>query len=326
MDKVRWGILSTANIGKRRVIPAIQQSTNGIVAAIASRDIERAREAANTLNIPGIYGSYEQLLANPEIDAIYNPLPNHMHAEWSNRAAEAGKATLCEKPLASDAAEAQTMVDAFKERGILLAEAFMYRFHPQTRRVQELVQAGAIGRLLLIRAAFTFYMSPERRATDIRGKKEMAGGSLMDVGCYCINMMRLMAGEEPQRATGSALWGTGGVDESFAGTLQFPSGVLGHFDCGFLTVFESGYELRGDAGRLVVDKGFVSEPDEKRVIHLWRGDQYEAIAAPAANHYTLMVEDFADALMQRRPPRFDPQDGVDNMRAIDHLYESIPAR
>jgi predicted dehydrogenase len=169
-------------------------------------------------------------------------------------------------------------------------------------------------------------MSPERRGTDIRTKKEMAGGALMDVGCYCINVMRLMTREEPERTTGSALWGPGGVDESFVGTLKFPSGVLGHFDCGFLTVFESGYEIRGDAGRIVVDKGFVSEPDEHKVIHVWRGDQYEAIPVPAANHYTLMIEDFADALLNNRPPRFDPQDGVENMRVIDRLYESIPAR
>jgi predicted dehydrogenase len=196
-----------------------------VVAAIASRGIEHAREAAQALNISRAYGSYEELLADPEIDAIYNPLPNHMHAEWSIKAAEAGKATLCEKPLASDAAEAQSMVDAFRARGILLAEAFMYRFHPQTVKVQELVQAGAVGRMLMMRAAFTFYMSPERRATDIRTQKEMAGGSLMDVGCYCITM-RLMAQKEPERVTGSALWGPGGVDEALLGRSNFHPACL----------------------------------------------------------------------------------------------------
>ncbi len=320
MDKVRWGILSTANIGKRRVIPAIQQSSNSVAAAIASRGIERAQAAATELSIPRAYGSYEDLLADPEIDAIYNPLPNHMHAEWSIKAAEAGKATLCEKPLANDAAEAQQMVDAFKKRGILFAEAFMYRFHPQTVKVQELVRSGALGEIHILRAAFTFYMTPERRATDIRMKLDMAGGSLMDVGCYCINMMRLMTGEEPGRVTGAARWVESGVDGSFTGALQFPSGALGHFDCGFLSVFESGYEIRGDKGRLWVEKGFVADPDEAKTIHLWRGDQYEAIPVSAADHYVLMVEDFADALMRGRAPRFDPQDGVENMRVIDRLY------
>lgn len=322
MDTIRWGILSTAQIGRRRIIPAIQESKNGVVAAIASRGIERAQEAADELGIPRAYGSYEALLADPEIDAIYNPLPNHMHAEWSIKAAEAGKATLCEKPLASNADEAQQMVDAFRQRGILLAEAFMYRFHPQTERVKALIDEGAIGAIKILRASFTFYMQAERRATDIRMKPEMAGGSLMDVGCYCINVMRLMTGEEPEQVTGSALWGPSGVDDNFVGTLRFGSGALGHFDCGFDATFDSSFEIRGDAGRVLVEHGFVNDPDADRAFHLWRGDTYERIDVPAANHYVRVVEDFADAMIHGRAPRFDAQDGVENMRVMDRLYAS----
>ena len=150
----------------------------------------------------------------------------------------------------------------------------------------------------------------------------MAGGSLMDVGCYCVNAMRLMIGAEPQRVTASARWGKSGVDENLAGTLEFPSGILGHFDCGFDAVFESSYEIRGDEGRLWVEKGFVANPDEEQTIHLWRGDTHEVISVPGVDHYQLMVEDFADALINKRAPRFDPQDGVENMRVLDRLYAS----
>ncbi|MBN1311399.1 MAG: Gfo/Idh/MocA family oxidoreductase [Anaerolineae bacterium] len=322
MDKVRWGILSTANIGRQRVIPAIQGSHNGIVEAIASRGIERAQKAAAEMSIPRAYGSYEELLADPDIDAIYNPLPNHMHATWSIKAAEAGKATLCEKPFASDATEAQQMVDVFKKRNILLAEAFMYRFHPRTRRVKQLVDEGVVGKIQIIQASFSFLMTPERRASDIRLKKEMAGGALMDVGCYCVNVIRLMTGEEPERATASAKWADSGVDMNLAGTLEFPSGALAHFGCGFDAVFNSSYEIRGDEGRILVETGFVAPPDGEQVIHIWQGDVHEKITIPGADHYQLMVEDFADALLDGRPPRYDPQDGVKNMRVLDRLYAS----
>jgi predicted dehydrogenase len=298
------------------------ESRNGVAAAIASRGLGAAQTFADEMGIERAYGSYAELIADPDIDAIYNPLPNHLHAEWSIAAAEAGKPVLCEKPLAIDAAEAQRMVDAFKARGVLLAEAFMWRYHPQTAMVKHLLDDGVIGALRIMRSAFTFYMTPERRAEDIRMLPEMAGGSLMDVGCYCVNTMRFMTGEEPDRLTAIALWEPGGVDHNFVGTLGFPSGVLGHFDCGFVTTFHQDYELLGDAGRMYVESAFVAEPDQVRTIHVWRGDDHEAVQVPAANQYTLMVEDFADALIEGREPRFGAQDAVENMRALDRLYES----
>lgn len=321
-DKIRWGILSTANIG-RRVIPAMQQSNNGVVAAVASRDLARAKAFADELNIPNAYGSYEELIADPNIDAIYNPLPNSEHAYWSIKCAEAGKPCLCEKPLASDAPESQTMVDAFAAHSVLFAEAFMYRFHPQTVRVKEMVASGFLGDLLVMQATFSFAIGEEN---NIRLSKDLVGGSLMDVGCYCLNVMRLMTGEEPQTVKAAARIGAhSGVDEVLSGVLQFPSGVLGHFDSSLRALFNNSYELRGTKGRIMVETGFVMPPDQPTVVRTWGQAGYEEITIPAANHYTLMAEDFADSLINSRPPRYLPQDGVENMRLIDRLKASASA-
>ncbi|GAB4571211.1 MAG: Gfo/Idh/MocA family oxidoreductase [Anaerolineae bacterium] len=319
-DRIRWGVLSTANIGRKKVIPAIQHSGNGEVVAVASRNIDRARTFAEATGIPRAYGSYEELLADPEIDAIYNPLPNSEHARWSLACAETGKATLCEKPLARNAQEAQTMVDAFAQRNILFAEAFMYRFHPQTVRVLEMVREGAIGEIKLIQAAFTFNISG--RENDIRLKKDLAGGALMDVGCYCVNVMRLMTGEEPDYWQAFARTGQE-VDETLAGLLGFPSGVVGHFDCGLRATLANAYEIRGTRGRILVDPAFIPAPDQETTIHYYHDGAYEAITIPAVDQYQLMVEDFADALLNNRPPRYAPQDAVHNMAAIDQLYASL---
>ncbi len=320
--KIRWGVLSTANIGRKRVIPAIQASSNGEVFAVASRDADRARDFADSLDIPTAYGDYASLIADPDVDAIYNPLPNSQHAEWSIRCAQAGKPTLCEKPLARNAEEAQQMVDAFAEHGVLFAEAFMYRFHPQTQRVKTMLDDGAIGELHTIDATFTFSLRDE---SNIRLSRELAGGSVMDVGCYCINMMRLMTGEEPQH--GEAVMEVGpstGVDERLAGVLQFPAGVIGHFDSSLRSYRTHRYELRGSGGRIVVDEGFVMDSSKPTVIRHWHGtDFYGEVRIPPADHYQLMVEDFADALLNDRAPRFSPADAVANMRVIDLLLGEL---
>ncbi|GAB4517746.1 MAG: Gfo/Idh/MocA family oxidoreductase [Anaerolineae bacterium] len=319
-DKIRWGVLSTANIGRRRVIPAMQKASNGEVVAVASRDIDRAKAFADEMGLPIAYGSYEELLESSEVDAIYNPLPNSQHAEWSIKCAEAGKPMLCEKPFASDAPEAQTMVDAFAARGILFAEAFMYRFHPQTQRVKQMIDEGAIGDIKAMYAAFTFTVAAE---SNIRLSKDLAGGSLMDVGCYCINVMRLMTGENPDDGKAIARFGEQtSVDESLSGVLSFPSGALGHFDCSLRTSFRNTYEIRGTRGHIRAPEGFVMRPDAESIIEYWHDDQMERISIPPANHYTLMAEDFADALLNNRPPRFAPQDAVENMRVIDMLLAS----
>lgn len=321
--KIRWGILSTAAIGRERVIPAIQQSHNGEVVAVASRSLDRARAFAADLGIPRAYGSYEELIADPEIDAIYNPLPNSEHAPWSIRAAEGGKPVLCEKPFASDAAEAQQMVDAFTSRSLTFAEAFMYRFHPQTVHLKKLVDDGAVGQVTAISSTFTFSIGSEG---DIRLNASLAGGALMDVGCYCVNVMRLLAGEEPHQVGAVALFGAASrVDETLAGVLFFPSGIVGHFDCGFRTFRANYCEVRGTEGRILAEPVFNMEPGYAPTLRLWRGDSYETISVPAANHYTLMAEDFAGALLDNRPPRYAPADGVQNMQVIDRLYAAARA-
>ncbi|MBZ0298125.1 MAG: Gfo/Idh/MocA family oxidoreductase [Anaerolineae bacterium] len=322
-EKIRWGILSTANIGRNRVIPAIQQSRNGKVLAVASRDLGRAREFADDLNIARAYGSYEELIADPDIDAIYNPLPNSLHAEWSIKCAEAGKPTLCEKPFASNAAEAQKMAEAFTRREVLFAEAFMYRFHPQTQKVKALVDLGGVGQITIMDAAFNFAIRPGDDA-NIRLSHTLVGGALMDVGCYCINVMRLMTGEEPQAGYAFADIGEQTqVDETLAGALLFPSGAVGHFDCSLRTASVQAYEIRGTQGRIRVSEGFVMNPEKDMTIEHWQGSAYSRISIPPANSYTLMAEDFADALIDGRPPKYAPQDGVENMKVIDMLVATL---
>ena len=320
-DKVRWGILSTANIG-RRVIPAIHASSNGVVAAVCSRSLERAQAFAAEQDIPRALGSYEALIADTEIDAIYNPLPNSMHAEWSIKCAEAGVPTLCEKPFASDAAEAQSIVDAFEKHDVLLAEAFMYRFHPQHAKVKEIVAAGGIGELRIINSSFTFAISDE---ANIRLSKALAGGALMDVGCYCVNLMRFMTGEEPARVTASGRIGeTTGVDEALAATFEFPSGVIGHFDCGLRAYRQHSYMLKGSEGMIVVPTSFVPDKSADTSVQHWQGDDYSEHIIPATDHYRLMAEDFADALINKRAPRFPATDAVQNMVVVDELLAQAP--
>ena len=319
-SKVRWGILSTANIGRKKVIPAIMNSRNGLLGAVASRNTARAAAFASELGIPRSYGSYEDLLQDPGIDAIYNPLPNSEHAEWAVRCAEAGKPMLCEKPLARDAAEAQKMVDAFATRKLLFAEAFMYRFHPQHQKVKDMIAAGAVGELRMIQASFTFDIGA--RDGDIRLQRDLGGGGLMDVGCYCINAMRFITGEEPETVQAMARMGSE-VDEMLTGLLAFPSGVLGHFDCGFRGQVTNTYEVRGPKGRIVVDPSFVPDAQHTAQIHYYHGGEHETIIIPPVDQYQLMVEDFADALLNNRPPRFEPKDAVRNMAVIDRLYASL---
>ena len=314
--KIRWGILSTANIG-RRVIPAIHASHNGAVAAVASRSLESAQAFAAELAIPRALGSYEALLADRGIDAIYLPLPNSMHAEWAVKCAEAGIPTLCEKPFARDAFEAQSIVDAFEKRGLLLAEAFMYRFHPQHAKVREILAAGGIGDLQFISSSFTFPINDD---ANIRLSKRLAGGSLMDVGCYCVNLMRFMTGEEPTQVSASARFGkSSGVDEALAGTLEFPSGLIGSFQSGLRAHRQHSYTLKGSEGMISVPTSFVPDKAADTLVQHWQGDDFSEHVIPAADHYQLMVEDFADALLDGRGPRFAPADAVSNMMVVDAL-------
>lgn len=316
-DTIRWGILGTADIARKALIPAMNEASNAVAAAVASRDGERARTYADKNGIPVAYGSYDELLADPEIDAVYNPLPVSMHAEWSIRAAEAGKPVLCEKPLCVNGAEARAMRAAFDERGLLLMEAIMFRHHPLTREVARMVAEGYVGELRMVHAQFNADPAGE---DNIRLRKETGGGALLDVGCYCTSVMRLLAGAEPADVTAQATYNENDVDVGFVGTMLFPRGVVGHLGCGLRTQFDCSYGACGSEGRLLVDWGaMVAWPGEDFVIRRWRGGESDEVVVPAANHYKLMVEDFGRALLDGTPPVLDIEDSVLNMDAMDRL-------
>jgi len=323
-DPVRWGILSTANIAIKRFIPGANASHNGIVAAIASRDPSRARDVAARCNIPVAYGSYRELLDDPHIDAIYNPLPNALHAEWTIAAAEAGKAILCEKPLAVSSAEAQRMIDAARANGVLLMEAFMYRFHPQHARVREILDGGEIGVVRAVRTAFTFQLEPFDPA-NVRLSKDLAGGALMDVGCYCINAARMIFGEEPLWA--SAQWDfreSFGVEVSLAGVLTFSDARTAVFDCGFRAAGQGSYAIAGTLGQIDVPAAFVPQPLDTAVrVSVGSHVREERIAG--VDQYRLEAVEFADALRERRPLRIPADDAVATLRAIEALHRSAKA-
>lgn len=322
--KLRWGILSTAKIGMRSVIPAMQASHNGVVTAIASRDANKAREVAAQFNIPKSFGTYAALVASSEIDAVYISLPNSMHHEWTIRAAEHGKHILCEKPMALNAFETQEMIEGAHTHKVLLMEAFMYRFHPQFARVQELIAQGTIGEVRIIRSAFCFFLN---RPGDIRRNKDLGGGALMDIGCYCVNMARWVAGTEPTEVQGKAIFGKTGVDETITGILRFPKDLLAVFDASFQADYRESLQIQGTEGRIDVMRPIkpMNNPAEIIVTRGEKGDEaHKPIihTVPAASHYQLMVEHFADAVLNGTPLLYPPEDARANMRVIDGLYVS----
>lgn len=319
---VRWGVLSTSNIGRAAVNPAIQASSNGELVAVASRDADRAEAFAREHGIPEHHGSYEALLEDETLDAVYIPLPNSMHRQWTILAAQAGKHVLCEKPLALDAGECHEMAAAAEEAGVKLMEAFMYRFHPRTERVVELLRSGAVGTMGSIRSAFTFRL---RSPDNIRLDPDLGGGALMDVGCYCVNVSRTLAGEEPHSVQATAHWTERGVDDFLAGILRFPNGVVAHFDCALTLERSEAYEVGGTDGSLRVESAFLPGTDDV-VIEGARGREgVQEHRIEGVDEYRLMVEHFADCVLSDREPRYTAAEAAANMRTIRALYASARA-
>jgi D-xylose 1-dehydrogenase (NADP+, D-xylono-1,5-lactone-forming) len=314
LTPVRWGILSTADIN-RKLLAGAALSTEVDVVAVGSRDLGRARAFADEHGIPAAYGSYEALLADPAVEAIYNPLPNTLHCEWSIRALEAGKHVLCEKPMSSIPGEVEEAFAAAERTGFLLTEAFMYRHHPQTRKLRELVAGGAIGDLRLIRSTFSYGLFD---VDNIRLRTEVDGGALMDVGCYCVSGSRLLAGE-PEAVFGRAYTGPTGTDWAFTGSLRFPGDVLALFDCATCLPERDELEAIGSEGSLFLDDPWHCQ---NPVIELRTAGGVERIAVEAANPYRLELEDLGRAIRGGSAPLLGRDDAVAQARVITALRRS----
>jgi predicted dehydrogenase len=313
---VRWGIISTARIAER-IVDGARIAPNAELVAVGSRDEARGREYAERFGIPRVHGSYEALLADPEVDAVYNPLPNSLHVPWSIRALEAGKHVLCEKPLSRRPEDVEAAFDAAERAGRVLTEAFMWRFHPQTEALARLARDGTIGELRYARAQFGFNQ-PD--LTDVRWLAELEGGALMDVGCYCLSALRLVCGAEPERVSAELVEGGNGVDGRLAAVLRFPGDVLGTFDCGMDVHGRMGIEVVGSEGALhVPDPWFGAEP----LILVTRGDgDVERVEAEPVHPYARELEEVSAAIVGGPPPRLGRADALAQARGIAALYRA----
>ena len=320
MKKIRWGILSTARIGTRKVIPAMQRGAYCEVSAIASRDLQKARDEAARLSIPKAYGSYDELIADSEIDAIYNPLPNHLHVPWSLKAIAAGKHVLCEKPIALSTVEAESLVEAARRRPELkVMEAFMYRHHPQWHRANELVATGAIGDLRVVHSFFSYYNDDPR---DVRNIAEIGGGGLMDIGCYCISFARLLFGSEPSRVCGIV-----GYDPKFktdrlaSALLDFDRGTAS-FTCSTQLAYYQRAHIFGTTGRVEIEIPVNAPPDRPSRIWHQQDSTINEIVLDACDQYTLQGDLFSQAILNDTPVPTPLEDAVANMRVIEAIVES----
>jgi predicted dehydrogenase len=320
MERVRWGVLSTADIGMSKVTPAIQRAPNCEVVAIASRSYEKALDAANLLGIPHAHGSYEELLEADDVDAVYIPLPNDMHAEWTIAAAEAGKHVLCEKPLALTAAQAREMVDACRDAGVKLQEAFMYRHHPTWVEAVRLVRSGAIGELRAVQSWFSYYNDDPH---NIRNRIENGGGAVMDIGCYNINLSRLLFDAEPTDVRSVVRRDpTMGIDILTSAILEFPGGGQSTFTCSTRAENDQRVDIVGTGGRITIPIPFNIPPlSDTRILVTAGGDppenpDTEAIVFPPADQYTIQAERFAASILGDAPVPVDPSDAVANMQVI----------
>jgi xylose dehydrogenase (NAD/NADP) len=314
--KLNWGLLGTARIN-RAVIPPLQSSKRNHLAGVASRDAVKASAYSAEWKIPWAFGSYEAMLADPEIDVVYNSLPNSLHAVWTIKALRAGKNVLCEKPLATSLEQVDAIIQAASETGKQVAEAFMYRHHPQTLKVAELIKEGAIGKVLLMRGAFSFNLT---RPEDIRNNASLDGGCLWDIGCYPISYARTMAGAEPEEVFGWQVTGESGVDRTFSGVLRFPGEVLAQVQASFDTAPFARFEIFGEEGTLTVASPY--RPTKKESLLLVHNGHEKSIQVKSDELYSYEVEDMADAILDGKPARVSLADSRSNVAAILSLLES----
>ena len=314
MNRVRWGVLGCAQFAQKRTIPALLECRNAELVGVASRDPQKAEAFRSQFDLKRAYGSYEEMLADPAIEAVYNPLPNGLHGTWMLKAAESGKHTLCEKPFASNAEEARRVAQLADRLGVFVMEGFMWRFHPQHELARELVQRGEIGEVKLLRACFTFRL--ERRP-DVRLDPDLAGGSVMDVGCYPISGARYYFSDEPTEVYAQ---GTRPpeyrVDMNMSGLLMFPGGRA-LIDCGFDRPFRSEIEIVGEEGSIVIPTAWLPGDDSFILVN------GERKAIPNANQYVNEFEHFGDSIRSGASPRYGPDDAIRQMQVIDAVVRSI---
>lgn len=318
--KVRFGILSTAKIGTEKVIPAMQQGERCEIAAIASRDTGRAQEAAARLGIPTAHGSYEALLADPNVEAVYNPLPNHLHVPLSIAAIEAGKHVLCEKPIGLSSHEGQKLVDAAaKHPRLKVMEAFMYRHHPQWRRAKDIVTTGGIGQLRTIQTFFSYFNDD---AANIRNQAEIGGGGMPDIGCYCVSLSRFIFDAEPDRVFGIVEYDPEfRTDRLASGILDFGRGTS-TFTCSTQLAPYQRVNILGTEGRVEIDIPFNAPADRPCTMRHERQGKCEEIALPVCNQYTIQGDLFARAILEDQPVPTPLSDAVSNMRVIERVFAS----
>ncbi|MDQ6788973.1 MAG: Gfo/Idh/MocA family oxidoreductase [Acidobacteriota bacterium] len=322
--KIRWGILGAAKIAVTKVIPAMQRGTYSEISAIASRDLEKARQTARDLNIPKFYGSYEELVADKEVEAIYNPLPNNLHVPWTIKAARAGKHVLCEKPIALTTEEARNLIETRDRAGVKIQEAFMVRTHPQWLAVRDLIRAGRIGNLQAISGVFSYYNTD---SSNIRNRIETGGGALFDIGCYCINLSRFISGEEPR--TVSALIerdAESNIDRLTSAILDFPS-CQSTFTCGTQLVPYQRMQFFGSLGRIEVEIPFNIPVDEPTRIFVDDGADLfgayaEIIEFPAANQYTIQGDLFSQAILENTGQPISLEDSLKNTAVIEAVFRA----
>jgi xylose dehydrogenase (NAD/NADP) len=312
---VRWGLVSTAPINGS-IIAAARESERAEVIAVASRDAARGGAYAREHRIGRSYGSYDALLEDGDVEAVYISLPNGMHVEWTMRALEAGKHVLCEKPLSRHSAPVEQAFAYAETEGLVLCEGFMWRHHPQAAQLAKLIADGVVGPLRLVRVAFSFPLAIERGPEDARFSAELDGGAMMDLGCYCVNAIRFLAGE-PESVSAKQVIGPTGVDVVFAGTLRHAGDVVSHFDCSFVVPRRAELEVLGEEGSLFVTTPFViTSPG----IELRRGGEVEQVTVPSADSYRLELENVSDAIRGEAALLLGREDAVGQARTIEALY------
>ena len=326
LKKVRWGILSTATIAQEALIPAFQRSVNAEVKAIASSSgLNKAETVAAQFQIDKAYGSYEELLADPNIDAVYIPLPNHLHKEWVIQAAQHKKHILCEKPASLHADEFEEMRSAVIENDVLFLEAFMYYFHPQHDRVKQIIDQGEIGEVSYMQAGFTFYLPEEERSTNIRTDRKKGGGSLYDIGCYTVHSIRNIIRKEPETVHVQAVIDEESkVDTDTVGYITFPNGVRASFDTSFNLEMRQEYRIFGTKGKIYVPRAFRPDLHGGEGIIIIENETGMRIETIYGDQYRLQVEHISQAILEgKKELKLDMANTYENMKVIDACYESI---